>query len=218
MLKVSPDWGHSSRPSFEQEIFYRLGCYSDPPCRILNSLIRRKNAHLKFFFITHSPSLSLKFISIFVIHSLFRRIVVYLYNFVLSTDFPCRVFSRGAFLTPFIEIFQDSAIKVEWRSIWAIPYVTDCVIGELEKMGQKFKIALKILKDPRFQRLSCHHKGIYADDCLVQRVTQVGQIHLAFGKWHQVCYRALTYHTEKKRVDLDSRILIVNERKTLEIY
>ncbi|GMR36174.1 hypothetical protein PMAYCL1PPCAC_06369 [Pristionchus mayeri] len=53
-----------------------------------------------------------------------------------------------------------------------IPYVTDCVIGELEKMGSKFKIALKILRDPRFQRLQCSHKGIYADDCLVQRVTQ----------------------------------------------
>lgn len=53
-----------------------------------------------------------------------------------------------------------------------IPYVTDCVIGELEKMGSKFKIALKILRDPRFKRLQCSHKGVYADDCLVQRVTQ----------------------------------------------
>uniref|UniRef100_A0AC35EY89 PIN domain-containing protein n=1 Tax=Panagrolaimus sp. PS1159 TaxID=55785 RepID=A0AC35EY89_9BILA len=52
------------------------------------------------------------------------------------------------------------------------PYVTDCVIGELEKMGQRFRLALKILRDPRVQRLSCSHKGIYADDCLVQRITQ----------------------------------------------
>lgn len=55
----------------------------------------------------------------------------------------------------------------------ATPYVTDCVIGELEKMGQRFRLALKILRDPRVQRLSCSHKGIYADDCLVQRITQV---------------------------------------------
>lgn len=52
------------------------------------------------------------------------------------------------------------------------PYVTDCVYAELEKMGRRFRLALKILKDPRVQRLKCVHKGIYADDCLVQRVTQ----------------------------------------------
>ncbi|KIH53404.1 CHCH domain protein [Ancylostoma duodenale] len=54
-----------------------------------------------------------------------------------------------------------------------IPYITDCVMGELEKAGRRFKIALKVIKDARFQRLKCDHKGIYADDCLVQRVTQV---------------------------------------------
>ncbi|OZC06620.1 hypothetical protein X798_06395 [Onchocerca flexuosa] len=53
-----------------------------------------------------------------------------------------------------------------------IPYVTDCVLGELEKLGQRCKVALKIIKDNRFKRLSCFHKGIYADDCIVQRVTQ----------------------------------------------
>uniref|UniRef100_A0A915Q3Y1 rRNA-processing protein FCF1 homolog n=1 Tax=Setaria digitata TaxID=48799 RepID=A0A915Q3Y1_9BILA len=53
-----------------------------------------------------------------------------------------------------------------------IPYVTDCVLGELEKLGQRCKVALKIIKDNRFKRLSCSHKGIYADDCIVQRVTQ----------------------------------------------
>ena len=53
-----------------------------------------------------------------------------------------------------------------------IPYIPDCVLGELEKMGRRFKLALKIIKDSRIQRLKCHHKGIYADDCIVQRVTQ----------------------------------------------
>ncbi|OXA59025.1 rRNA-processing protein FCF1 homolog [Folsomia candida] len=52
------------------------------------------------------------------------------------------------------------------------PYITDCVMGELEKLGSKYRIALKIIKDPRFERLPCFHKGTYADDCLVQRVTQ----------------------------------------------
>lgn len=53
-----------------------------------------------------------------------------------------------------------------------IPYITDCVLGELEKLGQKYKVALRIIKDPRFERITCMHKGTYADDCLVQRVTQ----------------------------------------------
>ena len=46
-------------------------------------------------------------------------------------------------------------------------------MAELEQLGAKYGIALRIIKDPRFERLSCLHKGTYADDCLVQRVTQV---------------------------------------------
>uniref|UniRef100_A0A0K0G0R7 rRNA-processing protein FCF1 homolog n=1 Tax=Strongyloides venezuelensis TaxID=75913 RepID=A0A0K0G0R7_STRVS len=53
-----------------------------------------------------------------------------------------------------------------------IPYVTDCVFGELEKNGNRFKVALKILKDSRVRRLKCTHKGIYADDCIVDRIKQ----------------------------------------------
>jgi len=53
-----------------------------------------------------------------------------------------------------------------------IPYITDCVMAELEKLGSKYRIALRIVKDPRFERLPCMHKGTYADDCLVNRVTQ----------------------------------------------
>lgn len=52
------------------------------------------------------------------------------------------------------------------------PYITDCVMAEMEKMGSKFRVALRIAKDKCFQRLPCLHKGTYADDCLVQRVTQ----------------------------------------------
>lgn len=53
-----------------------------------------------------------------------------------------------------------------------IPCVTDCVMGELEKMGSKYRIALRLARDPRFERLPCMHKGTYADDCIVERVTQ----------------------------------------------
>lgn len=46
------------------------------------------------------------------------------------------------------------------------------MLAELEKLGQKYRVALKIAKDPRFERIPCAHKGTYADDCLVDRVTQ----------------------------------------------
>ncbi|EPY26398.1 U3 small nucleolar RNA-associated protein 24 [Angomonas deanei] len=71
-----------------------------------------------------------------------------------------------------------------------IPCICDCVIAELEKLGKKFSLALKmILKEQaehtnnnelnqnnnnesgkRFQRLHCENK--YADDCIVRRVSQ----------------------------------------------
>lgn len=33
-------------------------------------------------------------------------------------------------------------------------------------------ITYRIARDPRFERLPCSHKGTYADDCIVNRVTQ----------------------------------------------
>jgi U3 small nucleolar RNA-associated protein 24 len=44
------------------------------------------------------------------------------------------------------------------------------VIAELEKLGPKYRIALRIAKDERWERLECGHKGVYADDCIVERV------------------------------------------------
>ncbi|KAH8028810.1 hypothetical protein HPB51_019896 [Rhipicephalus microplus] len=58
-----------------------------------------------------------------------------------------------------------------------IPYVTDCVIGELEKLGSKYRVALRIAKDPRFVRLPCMHRGTYADDCLVERSHSAQVLH-----------------------------------------
>ncbi|KAH3899253.1 rRNA-processing protein FCF1 [Saccharomycodes ludwigii] len=53
-----------------------------------------------------------------------------------------------------------------------VPMITDCVMAELEKLGPKYRIALKLARDPRIKRLSCSHRGTYADDCLVHRVMQ----------------------------------------------
>lgn len=72
-------------------------------------------------------------------------------------------------------IFQEykSCRVLLIHTLLGIPYITDCVMAELEQLGSKYRIALRIIKDPRFERLTCSHKGTYADDCLVQRVTQV---------------------------------------------
>ena len=51
-----------------------------------------------------------------------------------------------------------------------IPCITDCAVAELEKMGHRYRLALKLTKDPRFKRLTCLHKGTYADDCIVDKV------------------------------------------------
>lgn len=49
------------------------------------------------------------------------------------------------------------------------PYVTECIIAELEKLGAKYRVALQIVKNT-FEVLPCSHKGTYADDCIVDRI------------------------------------------------
>lgn len=50
--------------------------------------------------------------------------------------------------------------------------ITDAVMAELEKLGQKYRVALRIAKDARFDRLPAMRSGnTYADDDLVERVT-----------------------------------------------
>eukprot|EP00768_Dysnectes_brevis_P001062 gnl/Dysnectes_brevis/1253_a1400_3260.p1 GENE.gnl/Dysnectes_brevis/1253_a1400_3260~~gnl/Dysnectes_brevis/1253_a1400_3260.p1 ORF type:complete len:205 (+),score=1.05 gnl/Dysnectes_brevis/1253_a1400_3260:38-652(+) len=50
----------------------------------------------------------------------------------------------------------------------ATPYISDCVIAELERHGHRFGLALRLAKDPRVKRIKCMHDRVgYADDCLV---------------------------------------------------
>ncbi|KAL7783884.1 FCF1 small subunit [Trichoderma ceciliae] len=46
-------------------------------------------------------------------------------------------------------------------------FVTSCVMGELEKLGPKYRLALRVARDERWQRVTCSHQGTYADDCIV---------------------------------------------------
>ena len=45
-------------------------------------------------------------------------------------------------------------------------------MAELEKLGPKYRLALKVARDERWERLKCDHKGVYADDCIVDRVVK----------------------------------------------
>jgi U3 small nucleolar RNA-associated protein 24 len=49
-----------------------------------------------------------------------------------------------------------------------IPVVSRCVIMELEKLGIRFRLALKCIRDDRIIKLECNHPPsiIYADDCI----------------------------------------------------
>ena len=90
-----------------------------------------------------------------------------------------------------------------------IPCITDCVMAELEKLGPKYRLALRLAKDPRFHRIPCAHKGTYADDCIVERITAVRVLLLSVFVPHPVttvrmlvqhqCYIVATCDKDLKR-------------------
>lgn len=54
-----------------------------------------------------------------------------------------------------------------------IPVVLDSVLAELEKLGPKYRVALRLAKDPRFMHMKGYlDKGSYADDDIVMMVKQ----------------------------------------------
>ena len=54
----------------------------------------------------------------------------------------------------------DCAVKCLYAK--CIPCISECVVGELEKLGKKYKVALKIIRDPRYQILPCLHKVLFS--------------------------------------------------------
>jgi U3 small nucleolar RNA-associated protein 24 len=62
----------------------------------------------------------------------------------------------------------DSFMNLLYAQV--IPTFTSCCIAELEKLGPKYRLALRIAKDERWRRLPCSHSGTYADDCIVNTV------------------------------------------------
>ena len=69
-----------------------------------------------------------------------------------------------------------------------VPCILDSVVGELEKLGPKYRVALRMAKDPRFLRLPTKlDKGCYADEDI-----------MAYIKAHR-CYIVATCDKELKR-------------------
>ena len=51
------------------------------------------------------------------------------------------------------------------------PVILDSVMAELEKLGPRYRLALRLAKDPRFERLPSYlPSGTYADDDIVECV------------------------------------------------
>ncbi|KAK3944184.1 Fcf1-domain-containing protein [Diplogelasinospora grovesii] len=63
---------------------------------------------------------------------------------------------------------METAMDCLYASVNII--ITSCVMAELEKLGPKYRLALMIARDERWTRLTCDHKGTYADDCIVERI------------------------------------------------
>ncbi|KAI1647274.1 Fcf1-domain-containing protein [Daldinia loculata] len=83
------------------------------------------------------------------------------YSVLVDTNFLSHTVQRKL---PLLESMMDCLYAK------CTPIITSCVMAELEKLGPKYRIALRIARDERWERLPCDHKGVYADDCIVDRV------------------------------------------------
>lgn len=84
------------------------------------------------------------------------------YRIIIDTNFITQSISN------WVDIFKGA---MDCLLSKVIIYFTDCVEAELEKLKEKTKLSLRLIKDPWFQRITCTHKGTYADDCIVNYVT-----------------------------------------------
>lgn len=91
----------------------------------------------------------------------FNQALVPPYSVLIDTNFLSHTVQRKL---PLLESMMDCLYAK------CNPIITSCVMAELEKLGPKYRIALRIARDERWERLQCDHKGVYADDCLVDRV------------------------------------------------
>ncbi|KAI1261266.1 Fcf1-domain-containing protein [Xylariaceae sp. FL1019] len=82
------------------------------------------------------------------------------YHVLVDTNFLSHTVQRKL---PLLESMMDTLMAK------CIPTISSCVMAELEKLGPKYRLALRIARDERWERIKCDHKGTYADDCIVDR-------------------------------------------------
>lgn len=85
------------------------------------------------------------------------------YQVLIDTNFLSHTIQHKL---PLLETLMDCLYAT------ATPIITSCVMAELEKLGPKYRLALQVARDERWERLQCDHKGVYADDCIVDRVVK----------------------------------------------
>jgi len=83
------------------------------------------------------------------------------YSVLIDTNFLSHTVQRKL---PLLESLMDCLYAK------CIPIITSCTMAELEKLGPRYRIALRIARDERWERLKCDHTGTYADDCIVDRI------------------------------------------------
>lgn len=88
-------------------------------------------------------------------------------------------------------------------------FITECVYAELEKLGRVYRLALNMIKKTEHTVLKCQHKGTYADDCILKRISEFKCYIVATSdtnlrqriKKHQgvpiVFFRGYKLHTER---------------------
>ena len=102
------------------------------------------------------------------------------YSVLVDTNFVshtvrAKLDMRSAMMNLYARFVPSKTVAVSRLTLFRLysnctPIFTSCSIAELEKLGDKFKIALRIARDEGFQRLPCSHKGTYADDCIINLV------------------------------------------------
>lgn len=85
------------------------------------------------------------------------------YNIILDTNFINDCIRKKQDLENVLIDCLDANVKL---------YVPECVLSELEKLGRVFRVATSMIKRLNITRLTCQHKGTYADDCILKRVTE----------------------------------------------
>lgn len=102
----------------------------------------------------------------------FRWYFLIYFSYILLKVLLERIYLLFPFVFIILYCYENclsASVKFVAKAFGCCPYDNDVLI----LFYFSFLCGNRIAKDPRFERLPCTHKGTYADDCIVERVTQV---------------------------------------------